>query len=92
MNHYYRFALSLAFDQLSALYPNTDAPFEDAVDVVNRLLPYHIFRHPQENLDTAAKGKAKSINQEVVDEIEGTKNLVFLYALCRSLQQKRDLH
>ena len=89
MNHYYRFALSLAFDQLSALYPNTDAPVEDAVDVVNRLLPYHIFRHPQ---DTAVKGKAKSINQEVVDEIEGTKNLIYLYALCRSLQQKRDLH
>ncbi|KAF7973713.1 hypothetical protein HWV62_14400 [Athelia sp. TMB] len=52
-----RFASSIALDQLSALYPNVDAPFEDAVDVVNRLLPYHIFQQPQADLDAILKGR-----------------------------------
>jgi len=79
-----RFATNLALDQLSALYPNTDTSFEDAVDVVNRLLPYHIFQHPRDDLDavvigTIHKGKGKATDSDLADEIEGTKAL-FTYA------------
>jgi hypothetical protein len=79
-----RFATNLALDQLSALYPNTDTSFEDAVDVVNRLLPYHIFQHPWDDLDavvrgTIHKGKGKATDSDLADEIEGTKAL-FTYA------------
>ena len=86
-----RFALNLAFDQLSALYPTTDAPFENAVDVVNRLLPYHIFQHPQENLDPAMrgvvdKGKGKTTSHDPANEIEGTTTFVYINILCRLLQ------
>lgn len=73
-NRLIRFALSLAFDQLSALHPNTDAPFENAVDVVNRLLPYHIFLHPRESLDPVEgihKGKRKITSHDLANEIKG---------------------
>lgn len=79
-----RFASCLALDQISALYPNADTPFEDAADVVNRLLPYHVFQHPSKDLDTIErdnKGKSKATNQDLADEIAGTSP----YPLCTIL-------
>src|ERR1700730_10078981 len=78
-----RFATSLALDQLSALYPNTDAPFEDDMDVVNRLLPYHIYQQPQEDLqavvgENSQKGKGKATDSNLAEEIEGTYERIYL--------------
>lgn len=59
--------------------PDVDSPFVDAVDVVHRLLPYHVLQQPQEDLRTAtdrrrAKGKGKA-HDAIRDEIEGRKIL-----------------
>ena len=76
-----RVATSLAADRAAATYPDVDTPFADAVDVVQRLLPYHVFQHPQEDLDappgpkTAAasrKGKRKATDEDLLrEEIAG---------------------
>lgn len=52
------------------LYPDVDTPFEDQVDVVNRLLPYHIFQYPKHDLDIArgTKGKAKATEIDYLKE------------------------
>lgn len=69
-----RVAARLAADHQAVLYPDTETPFADAVDVVNRLLPYHVFQQPQEDLEYAPssagrKGKQKASKEEI--EIEG---------------------
>jgi hypothetical protein len=58
------------------LYPDVDNPFFDAVDAVNRLLPYHIFQQPRVDLHSIRrvdknnkKGKGKAIDDD--DKIEG---------------------
>lgn len=90
-----RFASCLALDHISALYPNADTPFEDAVDVVNRLLPYHVFQHPNKDLDTIAKGdkgKRKATNQDLVDEITGMSLWQSLTSLVLIMRKKQNLH
>ncbi|KAG8864574.1 hypothetical protein FRB96_005078 [Tulasnella sp. 330] len=63
----------LAADQKAAMNPDVETPFSDAADAVRRLLPFHVFHHPQEELEyaiTAArkhdlfkgKGKAKELD------------------------------
>jgi hypothetical protein len=37
----------------------------DEKDVVNRLLPYHVFQQPKEDLDSANLGKGKEEIAEV---------------------------
>ena len=61
------------------LHPDVDSPFVDEMDVVNRLLPYHLFQQPKDDLETmvSRKGKEKAID----DEIQGTFNGFFLAAL-----------
>jgi hypothetical protein len=61
------------------LNPDVDSPFVDAVDVVHRLLPYHVLQQPQEDLRIIAerrraKGKGKA-HDVIRDEIEGSKAL-----------------
>lgn len=53
-----------------------DTPFTDVPDVVNRLLPYHVFQQPDEDLGsllnrTRSKGKEKARHHEIRQEIEG---------------------
>lgn len=64
-----RFSQLLATDHRAVDNPDVETPFLDAVDVVRRLLPYHVFQHPQEELEYAtalnnravsAKGKGKA--------------------------------
>ena len=48
------------------LNPDVESPFVDTIDVVNRLLPYHIFFQPKEDLvpllrDRKGKTKAAEI-------------------------------
>lgn len=73
------FASCLAADHAAVLNPDVDSPFVDAVDVVHRLLPYHVLQQPQEDLRTVterrrAKGKGKALDV-IRDEIEGSKAL-----------------
>lgn len=71
-----RIAASLAADHASVLTPDTETPFHDATDVVKRLLPYHVFQYPQEDLMKIpgyAKGKRKATEEEMLrEEIAGT--------------------
>jgi len=76
------FASCLAADHAAVLNPDVDSPFIDAVDVVHRLLPYHVFQQPQEDLRTVterrrAKGKGKA-HDVILDEIEGRKTLFLI--------------
>ena len=44
------FAAALANDQRLALQPDARSPFTSAEDVIRRLLPYHVFQIPEEDL------------------------------------------
>ncbi|KAG5648489.1 hypothetical protein DXG03_003100 [Asterophora parasitica] len=71
-----RFASRLASDHALSLYPDVDTPFRNTVDVVERLLPYHVFQQPKEDLDfliQGSKGKRKATEEDLVDEIRETK-------------------
>jgi hypothetical protein len=77
-----RFATCIAADHVSALYPDIDTPFSDATDVVNRLLPYHVFQQPKEDLyfpghNRKRRGKRKQVSADLLDEIEGK-----VFCLC----------
>lgn len=71
-----RFAACLAADHAAVLHPDVDTPFTDVADVVNRLLPYHVFQQPDEDLSALlnrkrSKGKEKARHNETRQEIEG---------------------
>lgn len=71
-----RFVAQLTADQNAVLHPNADAPFAGYQDVVARLLPYHVFQQPQDDLNAVKqswKGKEKmtSLEDELVEEITG---------------------
>ena len=68
-----RVASRLTADHISALFPDVDSPFRDIEDVVDRLLPYHVFQHPREDLLKAGKGKQKATETEILrSEVAGT--------------------
>ncbi|KZT56572.1 hypothetical protein CALCODRAFT_518033 [Calocera cornea HHB12733] len=46
----HRVAQAILADQLAVTYPDYKTPFRDATDVVHRLLPYHIFQQPDEDI------------------------------------------
>lgn len=69
-----RFAARLALDHSAVLYPDVDSPFSDAIDVVNRLLPYHVYKQPKEDLELLMsfhKGKGKASEDNLRHEISG---------------------
>ena len=61
-------------DHISVLYPDVDTPFVDGVDVVQRLLPYHVFQLPREELVMGGKlkGKCKATDQSLLNDIKGS--------------------
>ncbi len=76
-----RIASRLAEDHRTALFPDVDEPFVDEVDVVKRLLPYHVFQLPREDLEVllqngaihpSRKGKRKATEEDLLrEEIAG---------------------
>ena len=69
----FRVATHLTADHVSALFPDVNTPFQDVGDVVDRLLPYHIFQHPREDLLVANKGKRRATETEILQsELAGT--------------------
>ncbi|KAL1939897.1 hypothetical protein VTO73DRAFT_9597 [Trametes versicolor] len=93
-----RFASRLAEDQRAALAPDTDTPFADQVDVVNRLLPYHVFQQPREDLDAvlqsgsiypSRKGKRKATEEDLLrEEIADTKFALDCWKRRRALEKR----
>lgn len=60
--------------------PDVESPFADAADAVRRLLPYHVFHHPEDELQHAicsarrasvTKGKGKEKALDVPPHLEG---------------------
>ncbi|KAF8906490.1 hypothetical protein CPB84DRAFT_1675748, partial [Gymnopilus junonius] len=49
----------LDHDQDSISHPDIDSPFVDELDAINRLLPYHIFQQPKEDMRTVISCKGK---------------------------------
>jgi hypothetical protein len=49
------------------LHPDVDSPFVDEVDVINRLLPYHLFQQPKDDLESmiSIKGKEKAVADDL---------------------------
>ena len=91
-NPHDRVAQNLAFDQLMTAYPEVDEPFEDKRDVLNRLLSYHIYQHPRQELDAlrGSKGKGKVTELDLLkEETEGMLLILPLalplYCLCFGL-------
>ncbi|TDL24322.1 hypothetical protein BD410DRAFT_786438 [Rickenella mellea] len=84
-------SLSLFSDHIMALYPDADAPFVDHMDVVSRLLPYHIFQHPKEDLETVSNIKGKGRMTDELpdrDEILGTKLAMKCWKRRQALQER----
>ncbi len=55
------------------LQPDVDTPFVDHVDVMRRLLPYHIYQQPREDLELihGRKGKQRAANSDPKTELKG---------------------
>ncbi|KAJ7287467.1 hypothetical protein C8J57DRAFT_1167564 [Mycena rebaudengoi] len=81
-----RVAARLALDHAAVINPNTETPFSDVEDVVHRLLPYHVFLHPKEDLDRKGKGKEKA--SDVETEIEETKFALECFKRKRKLEER----
>jgi hypothetical protein len=88
-----RVASRLTADHISALFPDVDSPFRDIEDVVDRLLPYHVFQHPREDLLKAGKGKQKATETEILrNEVAGTPALrAGCRVFCPQCIQKQSL-
>ncbi|KAF8161140.1 hypothetical protein B0H34DRAFT_652743 [Crassisporium funariophilum] len=71
----FRLTSRLAHDQSRVSHPDVDSPFVDQLDVINRLLPYHILQQPKNDLDTiiSGKGKEKAVEDNWREEIQSTK-------------------
>lgn len=87
------FAACLAADHAAVLHPDIDSPFSDHVDVVNRLLPYHIFQQPQEDIRTVPesrsyKGKRKVEYDGIRVEIRETRFALHCHQRLRKLQER----
>jgi hypothetical protein len=82
----------LAHDQSMVLHPEVDSPFVDQLDVIRRLLPYHLFQHPKDDLDaiTTGKGKEKAVEQDWREEIRGTKEQFNRRFYCLCIMQPQD--
>ncbi|KAJ7901900.1 hypothetical protein B0H14DRAFT_2669036 [Mycena olivaceomarginata] len=79
-----RVAARLAQDRASVLTPDTETPFSDTLDVVNRLLPYHVFQQPKEDLDRKGKRKADDLEAEIKE----TKFALECFRRKRNLEER----
>lgn len=70
---YLRFSARLAQDHIAVLQPDVDTPFTDHADAARRLLPFHIYQQPRDDLELLKrhKGKQKITNADHQEEIKG---------------------
>ncbi|KAF9465071.1 hypothetical protein BDZ94DRAFT_1215472 [Collybia nuda] len=86
-----RFVVQLAKDHASALYPDVDSPFSDTIDVINRLLPYHVYQQPKgdlQSLISSRKGKEKASENDVRQEISETRFAIECFKRRAALQER----
>ncbi|KIL00698.1 hypothetical protein PAXRUDRAFT_821383 [Paxillus rubicundulus Ve08.2h10] len=87
------FAACFAADHAAVLRPDVDTPFIDAADVVNRLLPYHVFQQPDEDMKLLlnrkySKGKEKAERGEIREEIKETRIALSCHKRLKKLQDR----
>jgi hypothetical protein len=70
------FHLALAQDQVSTLYPDPPTAFESYEDVVQRLVPYHIWQTCDEELE-GQEGESEEKRKEKVDRGKSDFRLPF---------------
>ncbi|EMD37382.1 hypothetical protein CERSUDRAFT_94394 [Gelatoporia subvermispora B] len=93
-----RFAARLSQDHTAVLQPDVDLPFVDAEDAVKRLLPYHVFQQPKDDLRThldsfstsaTRKGKRKATEEELLrEEIAETKLALECWRRRKALEDR----
>ncbi|TFK25688.1 hypothetical protein FA15DRAFT_638914 [Coprinopsis marcescibilis] len=86
-----RVASRLAEDHNAVLNPDVDTPFVDELDVVKRLLPYHVFQQPKEDLQTVldGKGKGKSVDRDLeTTEIQETRFAIECHQRLERLRKR----
>ncbi|KAJ3575083.1 hypothetical protein NP233_g1328 [Leucocoprinus birnbaumii] len=85
-----RFSARLAQDQAAVLQPDVDTPFVDQADVVRRLLPYHIYYQPYDDLELlkGSKGKQKATDADLKAEIEETRFALECHKRYNKLRQR----
>ncbi|KAH9017054.1 hypothetical protein EDB85DRAFT_2017500 [Lactarius pseudohatsudake] len=84
-----RVAAHLTTDHVSVLFPDINTPFQDAGDVVDRLLPYHVFQHPREDLLKANKGKRRATETEILQsELAETKFALECFKRQSALEER----
>ncbi|KAI0316027.1 hypothetical protein OF83DRAFT_1129006 [Amylostereum chailletii] len=77
---------SLTADQKATLFPDVDSPFSGTEDVVKRLLPYHIFQIPKEDM---GKGKAKATEEDLIrEELAETRFALACHKRKRALEDR----
>ncbi|KAJ7579112.1 hypothetical protein C8J56DRAFT_834838 [Mycena floridula] len=81
-----RVTARLAADHSAVLSPDTETPFSDLEDVVNRLLPYHVFQQPKDDLENIGKGKAKATEAQL--EIHDTKFALQCFKRRQALEDR----
>ncbi|KAF9070550.1 hypothetical protein BDP27DRAFT_1419797 [Rhodocollybia butyracea] len=78
----------IAADHAAVLNPDLETPFVDVIDAVNRLLPYHVFLQPKEDLKPLLadrKGKTKAVDPQ---EIKETKFALECHRRRKKLQER----
>ncbi|KZT28964.1 hypothetical protein NEOLEDRAFT_1128450 [Neolentinus lepideus HHB14362 ss-1] len=90
-----KISASLAGDQLVTLFPEVDEPFVDAEDIVRRLLPYHVYQQPKEDLEYVAKaakwrkGKGKVTEVSALrEEIAETRFAIQCFKRRKALEDR----
>ncbi|KAH9171997.1 hypothetical protein EDB89DRAFT_1968482 [Lactarius sanguifluus] len=84
-----RVATHLTTDHVSVLFPDINTPFQDVGDVVDRLLPYHVFQHPREDLLKANKGKRRATETEILQsELAETKFALECFKRRSALEER----
>ncbi|KDR75844.1 hypothetical protein GALMADRAFT_248572 [Galerina marginata CBS 339.88] len=80
----------LAQDQSMISHPDVDSPFIDEVDVMNRLLPFHLLQQPKEDLEMVVFGKGKEKARDLgwKEEIRATKIALECVRRCETIRDR----
>ncbi|KAJ3775074.1 hypothetical protein FB446DRAFT_726698 [Lentinula raphanica] len=83
-----RFTSRLATDHAAVLNPDVETPFVDTLDVVNRLLPYHVFSQPQEDLPPLHHDRKGKTRASEIEEIAETEFALATHRRRRRLEER----
>ena len=91
----YSIQVNLNADHAMVLYPDIDTPFADELDIIKRLLPFHVYQQPRHDLDfqRKIKGKEKVSETDLLrEEIKGMYRTSLPYSsrlICTSLSETK---